>query len=237
MSLHKYFEEQTQQREHLSKDQHQLDYRVSKIHRFHETVRRKYDQLSKKVHENYINNSSDDDNFMEYIKQHKKDGLEERRMARMKKRETKLNMMNEEMLKQERIVSSFRKHIRMRNTMSVKYRKRSLDDASTSSQEETLSQSSSNNVQLQESLEILIDGPFGSPSSNIYRAEHAVLIGTGIGITPFASILQSIMHRYWNNKQTCPRCEYKWTKDSIDNLFSLQKVDFFWINRDHTSFE
>ena len=45
------------------------------------------------------------------------------------------------------------------------------------------------------SFQIYIDGPFGSPSSNIYRAEHAVLIGTGIGITPFASILQSIMHR------------------------------------------
>ena len=49
---------------------------------------------------------------------------------------------------------------------------------------------------LLEPLEIFVDGPFGSPSSNIYRAEHAVLIGTGIGITPFASILQSIMHRY-----------------------------------------
>ena len=49
---------------------------------------------------------------------------------------------------------------------------------------------------LLEPLEIFVDGPFGSPSSNIYRAEHAVLIGTGIGVTPFASILQSIMHRY-----------------------------------------
>ena len=29
----------------------------------------------------------------------------------------------------------------------------------------------------------------------------------------------------------------KWTKDTIDSLFKLQKVDFFWINRDHTSFE
>ena len=49
---------------------------------------------------------------------------------------------------------------------------------------------------LLEPLEIFVDGPFGSPSSNIYRAEHAVLIGTGIGVTPFASILQSIMHRH-----------------------------------------
>ena len=41
----------------------------------------------------------------------------------------------------------------------------------------------------------MVDGPFGSPSSNIYRAEHAVLVGTGIGVTPFASILQSIAYR------------------------------------------
>ena len=33
-------------------------------------------------------------------------------------------------------------------------------------------------------LKIYIDGPFGSPSSNIYRAEHAVLVGIGIAVTP-----------------------------------------------------
>ena len=44
-------------------------------------------------------------------------------------------------------------------------------------------------------FKIMVDGPFGSPSSNIYRSEHAVLICTGIGITPFASILQSIVYR------------------------------------------
>lgn len=46
-------------------------------------------------------------------------------------------------------------------------------------------------------LEIYIDGPYGAPSSHIFRAQHAILVGTGIGVTPFASILQSIMHRYW----------------------------------------
>ena len=56
---------------------------------------------------------------------------------------------------------------------------------------------------LLEPLEIFVDGPFGSPSSNIYRAEHAVLIGTGIGVTPFASILQSIMHRWDTAAPAC----------------------------------
>ena len=72
-------------------------------------------------------------------------------------------------------------------------------------------------------FQIFIDGPFGAPSSNIFRAEHAVLIGTGIGVTPFASILQSIMHRYWNVKRNCPRCDYQWS-DELHAVFNLKKV-------------
>lgn len=40
-----------------------------------------------------------------------------------------------------------------------------------------------------------VDGPFGTPTRQIFTSEHAVLIGAGIGITPFASILQSIVCR------------------------------------------
>ena len=46
-------------------------------------------------------------------------------------------------------------------------------------------------------FQVYIDGPFGAPTSQIFRAQHAVLVGTGIGVTPFASILQSIMHKFW----------------------------------------
>ena len=49
--------------------------------------------------------------------------------------------------------------------------------------------------QVNNSLQVFIDGPFGAPTNSIFHAQHAVLIGTGIGVTPFASILQSIMHR------------------------------------------
>ena len=44
-------------------------------------------------------------------------------------------------------------------------------------------------------MQVFIDGPYGTPSTHIFQAEHAVLIGAGIGVTPFASILQSIMMR------------------------------------------
>ncbi|KAL7641495.1 UNVERIFIED_CONTAM: hypothetical protein RMT77_007366 [Armadillidium vulgare] len=86
-------------------------------------------------------------------------------------------------------------------------------------------------------LVIYVDGPYGAPSSHIFRAQHAVLIGTGIGVTPFASILQSIMQRYLKARQTCPKCDHSWISDIPHSVMNLRKVDFFWINRDQRSFE
>ncbi|NXN07375.1 NOX5 oxidase, partial [Indicator maculatus] len=82
-----------------------------------------------------------------------------------------------------------------------------------------------------------IDGPYGTPARRIFSSEHAVLIGAGIGITPFASILQSIMCRYRRRKQSCPSCHYSWCEDLQDEEMMLRKVDFIWINRDQKHFE
>ncbi|CAD6241356.1 GSCOCT00002682001.3-RA-CDS [Cotesia congregata] len=86
-------------------------------------------------------------------------------------------------------------------------------------------------------LEIFLDGPYGAPSSHIFQSQHAVLIATGIGVTPFASILQSIMHRYWKARHTCPQCKFSWASEIPVTVMKLRKVDFFWINRDQRSFE
>jgi predicted ferric reductase len=67
-----------------------------------------------------------------------------------------------------------------------------------------------------EPLVVHLDGPYGSPSAGIYDARYAVLIGAGIGVTPFASILESLVLR--GKKR-------------------LEKVHFFWLNRDQYSFE
>uniref|UniRef100_A0A8D0F1K3 NADPH oxidase 5 n=1 Tax=Strix occidentalis caurina TaxID=311401 RepID=A0A8D0F1K3_STROC len=85
------------------------------------------------------------------------------------------------------------------------------------------------------SIKCYIDGPYGTPTRRIFTSEHAVLIGAGIGITPFASILQSIMYR--RRKQSCPSCHYSWCEDLRDEEMTLQKVDFIWINRDQKHFE
>ena len=68
---------------------------------------------------------------------------------------------------------------------------------------------------------VYIDGPHSAPSSTIFSAEHAVLVATGIGVTPFASILQSIVARFR-------------MKQSLGNL---RQVDFIWVNRDYSSLD
>ncbi|XP_066184160.1 NADPH oxidase 5 [Sylvia atricapilla] len=81
-------------------------------------------------------------------------------------------------------------------------------------------------------VKCFLDGPYGTPSRRIFTSEHAVLIGAGIGITPFASILQSVMFRYRRRRQSCPSCHFSWSPEQRDEEMTLRKVDFIWITRD-----
>ena len=72
-------------------------------------------------------------------------------------------------------------------------------------------------------LTTYIDGPYGSPSAHIFASRVAVLIGAGIGVTPFASVLESIVLR-----SNAP---------STERTSKLEWVHFFWLNRDAYSFE
>ena len=55
-------------------------------------------------------------------------------------------------------------------------------------------------------LEIFLAGPYGAPASGLFyrQVDHAVLIATGIGVTPFASILQSIMFKFGESRKRLP---------------------------------
>eukprot|EP00698_Gefionella_okellyi_P005644 TRINITY_DN15118_c0_g1_i1.p1 TRINITY_DN15118_c0_g1~~TRINITY_DN15118_c0_g1_i1.p1 ORF type:complete len:504 (-),score=79.14 TRINITY_DN15118_c0_g1_i1:41-1552(-) len=66
-----------------------------------------------------------------------------------------------------------------------------------------------------------VDGPFGAASEEAFNYEIAVLVGAGIGVTPFASILKSLRYRYMTGS----------------DRGALRKVYFFWINRDKREFE
>ncbi|MEP6653411.1 MAG: EF-hand domain-containing protein [Myxococcales bacterium] len=63
-----------------------------------------------------------------------------------------------------------------------------------------------------------LDGPYGSATRHIFEAPHAVAVAGGIGVTPFASILQSLL---LGRGPESP----------------LRKLRFVWLARDQYSFE
>ncbi|KAJ4001461.1 NADPH oxidase [Lentinula boryana] len=70
---------------------------------------------------------------------------------------------------------------------------------------------------------IMVDGPFGSASEDFLDYEVVLLVGAGIGVTPFASILKSIWYRMNNFNHEKPT--------------RLSKVYFTWVIRDFGSAE
>lgn len=66
-----------------------------------------------------------------------------------------------------------------------------------------------------------IDGPYGAPAEDVFDNEIAILIGTGIGVTPWASILKNIWH----------------LRASPNPPKRLRRVEFIWICKDTSSFE
>jgi len=65
---------------------------------------------------------------------------------------------------------------------------------------------------------VMVDGPFGSASEDFFKYETVLLVGAGIGVTPFASILKSIWYRMNNFNSAKPT--------------RLSKVYFTWVIRD-----
>ncbi|CAJ1058866.1 NADPH oxidase 1 [Xyrichtys novacula] len=66
-----------------------------------------------------------------------------------------------------------------------------------------------------------VDGPFGTASEDVFDYEVAMLVGAGIGVTPFASILKSIWYKF---------------KDSNPKL-RTRKIYFYWLCRETHAFE
>ncbi|KAJ6667615.1 hypothetical protein lerEdw1_016736 [Lerista edwardsae] len=68
---------------------------------------------------------------------------------------------------------------------------------------------------------IAVDGPFGTASEDVFSYEVVMLVGAGIGVTPFASVLKSVWYKYCN--------------DAIN--LRLKKIYFYWLCRDTHAFE
>ncbi|CAK6980106.1 cytochrome b-245 heavy chain [Scomber scombrus] len=68
---------------------------------------------------------------------------------------------------------------------------------------------------------VAIDGPFGTASEDVFRYEVVMLVGAGIGVTPFASILKSVWYKRIQNNQ---------------DVFT-KKIYFYWLCPETEAFE
>ncbi|CAD7700150.1 unnamed protein product [Ostreobium quekettii] len=74
-------------------------------------------------------------------------------------------------------------------------------------------------------FQILVDGPFGAPAQNYGAYRVLMLVGAGIGVTPFASVLNDVLDTMHRNK--CPGCGLV----NLPPSFRLRKVYFYWTVR------
>ncbi|XP_071039639.1 dual oxidase 2 [Parasteatoda tepidariorum] len=77
-----------------------------------------------------------------------------------------------------------------------------------------------NNLQRHAYPKIYLDGPYGEGHQDWFRYDVSVLVGGGIGITPFASILKDIVF-----------------KASLKHKISCKKLYFIWVTRSQKQFE
>ncbi|ETE61193.1 NADPH oxidase 1 [Ophiophagus hannah] len=67
---------------------------------------------------------------------------------------------------------------------------------------------------------MMVDGPFGTASEDVFQYEVAMLVGAGIGVTPFASVLKSIWYKLQRG----------------DQELQTRKIYFYWVCRETGSF-
>uniref|UniRef100_A0A0A8YPP9 FAD-binding FR-type domain-containing protein n=1 Tax=Arundo donax TaxID=35708 RepID=A0A0A8YPP9_ARUDO len=81
---------------------------------------------------------------------------------------------------------------------------------------------------------VLIDGPYGAPAQNYKKYDILLLIGLGIGATPFISILKDLLNNFKSNE------EVESIHGSEIGSFKNNgpgRAYFYWVTREQGSFE
>ena len=89
-----------------------------------------------------------------------------------------------------------------------------------------------------------IDGPFGAPAQRFYDFDQTIIVGAGIGVTPFSGILMDLQTRedHWWSRRRHPKSSHLSKQPEQEDrrlpgnkeldLDMYRRVDFHWIVRD-----
>lgn len=69
-----------------------------------------------------------------------------------------------------------------------------------------------------------VDGPFGAPASDVFSYDRIVLVAAGIGITPWISILRTILHGKNEGPRRLQRADLIWSCSQIESLAAFVPV-------------
>lgn len=84
------------------------------------------------------------------------------------------------------------------------------------------------------SIRVGIDGPFGAPAQRFYDFDHSIIIGSGIGVTPFSGILTDLSvreERLKRGREAGASGEDELSEKPPD-VASYRRVHFHWIVKD-----
>ncbi|KAI9222304.1 ferric reductase NAD binding domain-containing protein [Blastocladiella britannica] len=88
-------------------------------------------------------------------------------------------------------------------------------------------------------LQVCVDGIFGAPSQTFFEHDHVMFIATGVGCTPFLSLLQQIqvMVRASLAARRMTTVGGGMNQAAAPAAPTIKRVDFFWLNRDQDGFQ
>jgi hypothetical protein len=96
-------------------------------------------------------------------------------------------------------------------------------------------------------VQMSVDGPHGAPSELVWRHRVVVLVGAGIGVTPFAAILRSITLRVptkaeilagsMTSRKTARKKKHEVDEEYVVDWKPCESVHFYWLCKDQQEFE
>ena len=83
---------------------------------------------------------------------------------------------------------------------------------------ETKLKIASQEMLINKKISIRMDGPFGAPAENFKNYEHLIFIASGVGATPFSSILVTLLYMMKNKEKP----------------LSFKSLTFYWLQRNYS---
>ncbi|KAK4483711.1 hypothetical protein RD792_010913 [Penstemon davidsonii] len=99
---------------------------------------------------------------------------------------------------------------------------------------------------------LLVDGPYGAPAQDYQNYDVLLLVGLGIGATPFISILKDLLNNTRAEDQVDSNTEMSRSDDSSNSIFTsssessssgkkkqqrIRSAHLYWVTRESGSFE